>query len=206
MAIAQGPQLQGWELGAIKRLVSDQVRRLGPAFNQDFDDLFQECLLRWITVRERWKGLDDSQRRRILGSVVQNRLNDIVRCACAQKRGGGLHCLSLDQPVSDDEHAETLADVLAEIGGDGLRHGGGLDAVEWRIDLSRVIGRLTRTQQRVLELSIEGELSGREVARDLDIPVWEVYKHLRAIRRVLIQVGLTDDLLSDDDIAPRKSV
>ena len=205
MAIMQGPQLQPWEIGTVKRLVADQVDRLGSGFNQDFDDLFQECLLRWITVRERWKGLDDSQRRRILASVVQNRLNDIVRCACAQKRGGGHHCLSLDQPVSDDEQAETLADVLAEIGGYGLNHGGGLDAVEWRIDLSRVIGRLTRTQQRVLELSIEGELSGREVARDLDIPVWEVYKHLRAIRRILIQLGLTDDLLSDDEIPRRKA-
>jgi RNA polymerase sigma factor (sigma-70 family) len=194
MGIKHCAELQAWEIGIVKRLVAERARHLDAPFAEDYDDLLQECLLQWVSVRQRWSVEAVADRKRLLTNVVRNRLNDLARQATAGKRFGGQVCLSLDAPLGDGEDADTLGETLTAEDCDLPALGERFESVEWRLDLVRALAELSPWQQRICELIAQGDLSMHEIAERLGIPRSTVYYHLQVIREQLAVFGLADYL------------
>jgi hypothetical protein len=84
-----------------------------------------------------------------MGRVVRNKLSDIIKEHERDKRKVFQCSVSLDQPLSDEEDASTLLDVLADDDADfSLR-------VELQIDLSKALWKLTPLQKTICGLISE---------------------------------------------------
>jgi RNA polymerase sigma-70 factor (ECF subfamily) len=103
MALKPGNGLFNWELSVTTKLVGEYRRRSQILERYEFDDLVQDCLLHWITVR---RSLDCDPANPPLGfmaKVLRNWLADLVRKRGTDKRFGDLDMPSLDATVDGSE-------------------------------------------------------------------------------------------------------
>ncbi len=68
-----------WELDLIRRLVEDFITERRLPNDVEFDDLYQECLTRWWSQRERYDEARGASRGTFLRRVVQGKLRDLAR-------------------------------------------------------------------------------------------------------------------------------
>jgi len=194
MALKPGHGLDGWEIAVAKKLVGEFRRRSRILERSEFDDLVQDCLLHWIAVRRRLALDPDNPPVGYMAQVLRNKLTDWVRERGAEKRAGDLRTVSLDATVDGSEDGMTLAESLdaseftlsGEMGETHRHH--------VRMDLLRVLARLTPAQQRLCVMLGQEGLSIKEAAEQLRIPRGTLYEEIKRIRKVFAEHGLGEYL------------
>ncbi|MBK7458292.1 MAG: sigma-70 family RNA polymerase sigma factor [Betaproteobacteria bacterium] len=190
MALKPGDGLDKWEIAVAKKVVGEFRRRSRILRREEFDDLVQDCLLHWITVRG---SLDCDPANPPLGfmaTVLRNWLADLVREQGAEKRFGDLGMPSLDATVDGSEDGMTLAESLDASESTQAGEMGETHRHHVRMDLLRAMARLTPSQQRLcVMLGAEG-LSVKEAAEQLRIPRGTLYEEIKRIRKVFADHGL----------------
>ena len=163
MALKPGNGLANWELSVTTKLVGEYRRRSQILERCEFDDLVQDCLLHWITVR---RSLDCDPANRPLGyiaKVLRIWLADLVRERGTDKRAGDLDTPSLDATTDGSEDGMTLAELLdAPQSGDPA--GDGETCHHIHLELLRNCANLTPAQQRLCLMLVEEGLSVKAAA------------------------------------------
>jgi len=194
MAYRPGPGLAHWEIATAKRIVFEQRNRHRLLAYWEFDDLVQESLLHWITVRNRLEQPDGGKPPvAYMSNVIRNKLLDLIRGVTADKRAGDPGALSLETPLLGEDEDLTLGDTLAEPERDAASLAGA-DVRDARIDLVRVLGRLTPAQQTLCRLLGEEGVTVKAAAERLAVHRATVYEEIKRIRRVFEAAGLGDYL------------
>ena len=189
MALRPGVGLDGWEIAVAKKLVGEYRRRSRILERYEFEDLVQDCLLHWITVR---RSLDRDPANPPLGymaTVLRNWLADLVRKRGTDKRSGDLDTPSLDASIDGSEDGMTLAELLdvsepRGSAGDGETHH------HMRLDLLRACAHLTPAQQRLCLMLGEEGLSVKAAAEKLGIPRGTLYQEINRIRKLFADHGM----------------
>lgn len=196
MALKAGQGLANWEIATVKKLVSEQRRKYWILERYETDDLVQEILTHWISIRSRLhQDADARPPVAYLAQVSRNRLTDLIRERSSDKRAGDSGALSLEASVVEDEDGLTLGETLADDATEGAVSVG-LDARDVRIDLTRVLERLTPAQQALCRLLGEEGISVKEAAERLGIPRGTLYEEIKRVRKVFSQNGLDAYLLA----------
>ena len=189
MALRPGVGLDGWEIAVAKKLVGEYRRRSRILERYEFEDLVQDCLLHWITVR---RSLDRDPANPPLGymaTVLRNWLADLVRKRGTDKRSGDLDTPSLDASIDGSDDGMTLAELLdasqsRDSAGDGETHH------HMHLDLLRACAHLTPAQQRLCLMLGEEGLSVKAAAEQLGIPRGTLYEEINRIRKLFADHGM----------------
>jgi len=194
MALKAGEGLQRWEIAVSKKLVGEYRRRSRSLAREEFDDLMQECLAHWIVVRRRFPPDPDAPPVAYMAQVIRNKLTDLIREQAADKRAGEQDALSLDAALDGAEDGVTLAELLADTESAQPDDPGAVERRHARIDIGRVLERLTPVQRQLCQLLGEEGLSIKEAAERLRIPRGTLYEEIKRIRKVFADQGLGDYL------------
>ena len=89
MALRPGDGLDKWEIAVANKLVGEFRRRSRILERHEFDDLVQDCLLHWITVRRNIAPDPDDPPVGYMAQVLRNKLTDWVREQGAENQSGG---------------------------------------------------------------------------------------------------------------------
>ena len=112
MALKPGDGLTKWELSVTTKLVGEYRRRSRILERYEFEDLVQDCLLHWITVRRSLDCDPANPPPGFMATVLRNWLADLVRERGTDKRSGDLDTPSLDASIDGSEDGMTLAELL----------------------------------------------------------------------------------------------
>jgi RNA polymerase sigma factor (sigma-70 family) len=194
MALKAGEGIQQWEIAVTKKLVGEYRRRSRSLTRAEFDDLMQDCLAHWVSVRRRLPPDPDAPPVAYMARVIRNKLTDLIREQAADKRAGDQEALSLDVAFDGTDDGLTLADQLA--GDESARQDdiGAVDRHHARIDIGRALSRLTPVQRQLCQMLGEDGLSIKEAAERLRIPRGTLYEEIKRIRKVFADQGLGDYL------------
>ena len=194
MALKAGGGLQRWEIAVTKKLVGEFRRWSRSLAREEFDDLMQECLAHWIVVRRRLPPDPDAPPVAYMAQVIRNKLTDLIREQAADKRAGEQDALSLDASLDGSEDGVTLADLLADNESAQPDDPGAVERRHARIDIGRVLERLTPVQRQLCQMLGAEGLTIKEAAERLRIPRGTLYEEIKRIRKVFADHGLGDYL------------
>jgi RNA polymerase sigma-70 factor (ECF subfamily) len=194
MALKAGEGLQRWEIAVSKKLVGEYRRRSRSLAREEFDDLMQECLAHWIVVRRKLPPDPEPPPVAYMAQVVRNKLTDLIREQAAEKRAGEQDALSLDASLDGSEDGVTLADLLADSESAQPDDPGAVERRHARIDIGRVLERLTPVQRQLCQMLGAEGLTIKEAAERLRIPRGTLYEEIKRIRQVFTDQGLGDYL------------
>jgi RNA polymerase sigma factor (sigma-70 family) len=189
MALKPGAGLAKWEIAVTTKLVSEYRRRSRTLQHYEFDDLAQECLLHWLTVRAGLAHDPDNPPLGYMAKVLRNWLADLVRKRGTDKRSGDLETLSLDAAIDGSEDGLTLAEML-DVSNSGSADGDIETHHHMRLDLLQTCLELTPSQQRLCLLLGEEGLSVKAAAEQLGIPRSTLYEEINRIRKLFAEHGL----------------
>jgi len=179
-----------WELAITRKLIGEFRARWRSLEQDEFEELMQECLVHWLSVRRELDPTRGAVRSAFMATVVRNKLMDLVRERESGKRKATYNSVSLDELLGDEKDSLTLLDIVDEARlHDGDDYAGALGN-EARADIFKAMKRLTPLQQRLCKLlGCEG-LSVQDVSRKLGIPRATIYDHLKRIRKSFAELGL----------------
>jgi len=188
MGVKYGGLFEAWELAIARALIREfQTRWWSIAYDPE-DDLMQDLLLHWLSVRREFDPRRRHSRNAFMRQVLRNKLFSLVRERETERRSADYHALSLEQArqqSSVSNRNEFLDEqVVAHFGGTPDLHDNDV-----QIDLAMVVDRLTPSQKRICRLlGCEG-LSVNEASRRLRVSRDTVYRELRRIREVFHEKG-----------------
>lgn len=195
MALECGTGLEQWELAVATKIVGEFQRRTRRFAREDFEDLLHDCLTHWIEVRRYPLSSRNVRPVAYMAQVMRNVLTDSARTRMADKRGGSLDIVSLDELVSEGEDHESMsAQWLELLAPDAHVRTAEFDCDLARLDLPKVLMRLTPVQRRVCRYLSEDGLSITETAKRFRIPRTTLYEEIKRIRKVFVNHGLADYL------------
>lgn len=126
-----------------------------------------------------------------LCQVMDNTIINFIEIRQAEKRGGGVQHVSLEQEVRDpDGNICPMSDMLPER---NAAHGGTSTEADFLCDLKRFFSGLSQDQQRIGRLIING-FTISEIALYLKKPWSTIKDELTRIAVILYQRGLKDYL------------
>lgn len=178
-----------WEIAIAKKLVDEFQRMWSCLRKEGFDDLLQECLIHWLFARDKYDSTREASQQTFMGRVIRRKLTDLVRERETDKRKATYVAASLDEPLGDDQDDRTLLDKIDE----GMATDASSDRfsqVLLRIDLSKVLRKLTPQQKRLCRLLGEGELTVNEACECLRTPRSTVYDEIERIKVIFMKEGL----------------
>jgi RNA polymerase sigma-70 factor (ECF subfamily) len=129
-----------------------------------------------------------------MAQVIRNKLTDLIREQAADKRAGEHDALSLDASLDGSDDGMTLADLLADNESAQPDDLGSVERRHARIDIGRVLARLTPVQRQLCQLLGEEGLTIKEAAERLRIPRGTLYEEIKRVRQVFADQGLGDYL------------
>ncbi len=174
-----------WELDLIWTLVQDFVTRQTLPRDLESQDLYQECVVHWLSRRQRYDERRGASRSTFLRKVVRAKLQDLALGWKAAKRGAGQQPLSLDAPMSRNEpDGPTIGDLLAD-----QRTSDSAVA----LDIQRLTDRLSARQRWIIGGTRLG-FTKTEISRWLSISRDTLHEDLRRIREVFRDGGLAPHL------------
>lgn len=171
---------EDWEVGVAKNVI-DEMRRSWKCLElQDFDDLLQETLAHWHAVRAGYSPEGGASRQTYMSRVVRHKIGHIIEKLKTDRRRIALEAVSLDQPLSDEDDAPTLLDILSE---DKNQTTDLRIHAELKIDIKQTIRTLTPKQQELCRLLEEG-MNVQEAAEALNSCRLTVYREIKRIKAV----------------------
>lgn len=180
---------EGWEIAVAKKLIHDYRENWKCLKRDDFDDLLQECLMRWLEVRDTYDQDREASEKTFMARIVRNLLINIVEKATAEKRKAFYESESLDAPLSDEEDAPTLKDQIASKQEDLPQSG-----TELRLEIARTLQKLSPQQKELCRLIGEEGLSINEACSHFGKHRSNIYRDVIRIKEVFEKEGLKDYL------------
>lgn len=186
-----GRIFKDWEIAITKKLISEFKKQWACLKLEDFDDLLQECLSHWYQVREKFDPAKKASIKTYMAKVIRTQLLYKVRALNAEKRKTQQKSISLDEPVSDEEGAKTLAEEIPDTSpsaiDEALRN-------ELKQRLKKVIDKLSPEQREICRLMGEEGLSINEASRVLNKHRSFIDRQIIRIRRFFKNEGLREYL------------
>ncbi len=182
---------EGWEVAVAKKLINDFKKQWGCLDLDGFDDLLQECLTQWFLAKDKYNPSIEASKKTFMAKVVKNRLLDIVKDHERFRRKDAHKTASLDEPLSDEEDAPTLLDLLS----DDEKHATSFRVhAELKIEISRTFQKLTPKQQELCQLLGEKGLSIKEASEILQTPRSSIYEEIKRIKDIFQKENLQEYL------------
>jgi len=182
---------EDWEVGVAKKVIDGQRKSWRCLDLQDFDDLLQECLAHWYSVRDGYNPSAGASKQTYMSRVVRHKIGHILEKLTSDKRKMATEAVSLDQPISDEEDAPTLLDTLS---GDERLSTNLRIHTELKIDITRTVRGLTPKQQELCRLLSEEGLTVQEASQILNTHRSTVYDEIKRIKAVFEQENLHEYL------------
>lgn len=189
MSLNYGALFEDWELALVRKVINDYRKERNYLKRESFDDLLQECLMRWLEVRERYDPARGASKKTYMAEVVSNVLGRLTEKARTDKRKVFYESISLDGPLNDEEDAPTLKDKIAKTDDTAPQV-----ISELKIELSKAYQKLTPQQQKLCKLLSEDGLSISEASRQLGKHRMIIYREIARIRELFEKEGLRDYL------------
>jgi RNA polymerase sigma factor (sigma-70 family) len=182
--------LQPWEVAVAKTCVKDFLERGYHIDGMEPDDLLQECLVLWVTLKRTRKLRIDVRRpaRAFMAKVLSNKLHSLSRRQKAKKRSPGQPLLSLHSPFGPDDSDGFLIDMLADPDAEAE-----FELHETRRRVRQAMARLTGRRQEVCRLLSDG-YGVAEIANTLGLSRPSVYADIEGIREVFEDESLEEFL------------
>jgi len=183
-----GQLFEDWEIAVAKNLVNE-FRQMRPCLQrEESEDLIQECLTHWFFVRTGYDSGREASKQTYMGRVLRNKLTDIVREQEADKRKISHLAVSLDGPLGDHDDSDALEDSIAD------RRPAPYLQIELKIDLSKVLQKLSGKQQKLCHLLGPSGFSIKEASEYLNTPRTTIYDEIERIRKIFVKEGLEEYL------------
>ncbi|MDD5422577.1 MAG: sigma-70 family RNA polymerase sigma factor [Candidatus Omnitrophica bacterium] len=189
MSLNYGALFEDWELALVKKVINDYRKERKYLKREGFDDLLQECLMRWLEVRDRYDPARGASRKTYMAEVVGSVLGRLMEKARADKRKAFYESISLDGHLNDEEDAPALKDRI-------IKNDDAPPQInsELKIELSKTYQKLTPQQQQLCRLLGEEGLSISETSRRLGKHRMIIYREIARIRELFEKEGLKDYL------------
>jgi RNA polymerase sigma-70 factor (ECF subfamily) len=177
-----------WEIAVAKNLIT-KFRETQPCLQREgVDDLLQECLTHWFFVRTGYESGREASKQTYMGRVIRNKLTDIVREQEADKRKISHLTFSLNEPLGDHDDSDALEDSIAD------KQPAPYLQFELKIDLNKVLEKLSGKQQKLCHLLGPSGLSIKEASEHLNTPRTTIYDEIERIRKIFVKEGLEEYL------------
>lgn len=182
-----------WEIAIAKKLVGEFQRKWKYLEEEDFEDLFQECLIHWLFTRDSYDSTHGASQKTYMGKVVRNKLTDLIREREADKRKISQFTVSLDEPLGNEEDAPSLIEKIDEKTISDSPQDTFLQ-VQLKIDLSKAMMKLTPQQKKICHLLGNDGFSIMQVSEYLKTPRSTIYDEIKRIRNIFMKENLEDYL------------
>ena len=113
--------IEEWEIGVAKNVVNEFMERCEET-RFEFDDLYQECLLRWYEKRNKCQKNRGAKRQTFMCSILRKKLKNILRDnKKTNKRKIIFNTIPLEQLIvskyskDEDESNKTYGSILEDI-------------------------------------------------------------------------------------------
>jgi len=183
-----GQLFEDWEIAIAKNLVNEFQKTRPCLQREGFEDLLQECLTHWFFVRTGYESGREASQQTYMGRVLRNKLTDIVREQEADKRKISHLAVSLDGPLGDHDDSDALEDSIAD------KQPAPYLQIELKIDLNKVLEKLSGKQQKLCHLLGPSGLSIKEASEHLNTPRTTIYDEIERIRKIFVKEGLEEYL------------
>ena len=183
-----GQLFEDWEIAVAKNLVNE-FRQMRPCLQrEDSEDLVQECLTHWFFVRTGYDPGREASKQTYMGRVLRNKLTDIVREQEADIRKISHLTFSLNEPLGDHDDSDALEDSIAD------KQPAPYLQIELKIDLNKVLEKLSGKQQKLCRLLGPSGLSIKKASEHLNTPRTTIYDEIERIRKIFVKEGLEEYL------------
>jgi len=184
---------EDWEIAVVTKLVDDFRRHWQCLQREEFGDLLQECLIHWLFTKESYDSTKGASEKTYLGRVIRNKLTELVRDRETDKRKLAYITISLDGPIGIDDGSAPLIEkineaVLASVSPEPVFEN------DSRIDLSKVLKKLTPEQRTICFLIGEKGFTVKEASQHLKTPRSTLYDEIKRIRKIFRKEGLEEYL------------
>ena len=173
---------EDWEIAIAVRLVSRFRAERRVLEREDFEDLLQECLLDWLSKRDKYDPSRHASRQTFMGKALTNKLRDLAKARRAEIRRVAYEALSLDAPVKKDEPGRTLMDLIDDATAE-VDPQEAIFLIPFKVRLTRAWARLSEDERMLCQHRMDG-LNMKETHQLMGISKDEVYKMLKHIREV----------------------
>jgi len=184
-----GGLFESWELAVAKKVINDYRKKHRSLEREGFDDLLQECLIHWLDVRDRYDPGRGASKNTYMAKVIASALRKLVEKANTDKRKAIYESASLEEPLNDDGDELTIKGKLAKDEDIPPQA-----KTELKIDISRVLQKLTPEEQKLCRLLGEEGLSINEACKYFNKHRSVVYRDVLRIRKLFEEEGLKDYL------------
>lgn|GEM_PF-1390061 len=149
--------------------------------DDDEEDLFHECLLMWLGIRE---NQDIRMRKNYISKILRNFLLNRKKRRNRAKRRTIYESQSLDSPITL-ENSHTLHDILGKA--DNL-----LDKRILHLDYQQVFKKLSPKHQVICEQIIHRDFFIDDICKELKKHPATVYRYIKQIRHIFEKEGFTN--------------
>jgi RNA polymerase sigma factor (sigma-70 family) len=188
MSLDYGRVFSDWEQAIAKKLISEFKRQWACLKSVEFDDLLQDCLFHWLRVRNKFDPAKKASIKTFMAKVIRTQLLYKVRTLNAEKRKIDQLSISLDEPVSDEEGARSLAEEIPDTSP------GAVDLVlqnERKERVQKALEKLSPEQREICRL-MEERFSVRKIAKILNRDRRFIDRQIERIRKLFKNEGLKD--------------
>lgn len=182
-----------WEIAIVTKLVNDFRKAWQCLQREEFEDLLQECLIHWLFAKEHYDSNKGASKKTYLGRVIRNKLGELVRDRETDKRKIAYIAISLDQPSGGDADSSTSKDTISERRPATAVPDPSMEMLT-RIDISKVLERLTQDQRLLCSLLYEEGFTVTEASKYLKTPRSTIYDEIERIRKFFMKKGLGEFL------------
>jgi RNA polymerase sigma-70 factor (ECF subfamily) len=181
MKLSYGNLFQDWEVGIVKKIVSEYRRKWKCLERDGFDDLVQECLIHWLDVRDKYNPNKDAAIQTFMARVIRNRLSDLVKEGSREKRKAFYQSRSLYELTDDiaSSGKNIIDDFIAE---------------ELNSKVLNVFEKLTLDQRKLCELLLEEDMNINKASRYFQKHRSCIYDDVKKLRDLFEKEGLRDYL------------
>ncbi|MBI5643240.1 MAG: sigma-70 family RNA polymerase sigma factor [Deltaproteobacteria bacterium] len=155
---------------------------------EDFDDLLQECLAHWHFSKNDYDPSFGANIRTFMARVIEYKLRHIAEKLASDKRKISMESVSLDEPIFDEEGSPTFLDQLTKTEFGSYQQ----TSLEFKIDISRILKKLTSRQRELCRLLSEEGLNINEASEVLKIPRSTLYEDIKRIKAVFERENLRE--------------
>lgn len=150
------------------------------------EDLFQKCLIKWIEVRDTYSEIKGASRRTYMSRVLNNLLINLLKKNETEKRVGYTTSCSLDSVLSNNA-SMTLHDILE-------KPDTKLQKRILRLDYIRVFQKLSPEYRTICEQIIKHGLDVDKISKSIKKHPASVYRYIEHIRQIFEKEGLKEYL------------
>ncbi len=178
---------ESWEVGVAKGIVREFCGDGKPFPRDEFDDLLQEVLTHWFFRKGTYDSTHAASPRTYMSRLVRRKLIDLLEARETDKRKTLNRALSMDAPVSEDNDAPTLGELIEAPEALSPK------SMELRLDISLALRKLSPRQRTILQLKARG-VENTEISGELGVHRDTIQADIRRIRKLFTNAGLEEYL------------